>query len=185
MKCCRCNSEVVPGASQCPMHMVRSRILAWIQQRPSCKPHFPSGGQRGRSGSDPAAKLAQKLLRQLELQQGKCAISGKPIILGVNASIDHIRPISQRPDLAFELSNLRWVDIKENQKATRGKPKKAGVKDEEKLLNALVAVKHKACSWTIDNQQLSEVWEEIQNLISCYEAKLNCKDIATPQVELF
>lgn len=45
----------------------------------------------------------------LLVQQGhRCAYTGLPIILGVNASLDHIIPQSQGG--THELSNLQWID---------------------------------------------------------------------------
>lgn len=47
-------------------------------------------------------------------QNGKCAISGLPITIGKNASIDHIRPLSKHPELLNDLSNLQWIDERIN-----------------------------------------------------------------------
>lgn len=49
-----------------------------------------------------------ELLEILERQNYKCAYSGKDLVLGVNAWIDHIHPISLNG--SNEISNLQWVD---------------------------------------------------------------------------
>jgi 5-methylcytosine-specific restriction endonuclease McrA len=48
------------------------------------------------------------MLRSLwEEQQGKCAVTGEKLVPGVNASLDHIQPLSRGG--TSERSNLRWV----------------------------------------------------------------------------
>jgi len=55
--------------------------------------------------------LGFKLERKLMDQEYKCPYSGKILVLGVNASIDHIYPQSRFPDKKYDLSNLEWVDL--------------------------------------------------------------------------
>lgn len=50
----------------------------------------------------------------LESQNFKCAYSGVSLVLGKNASIDHIKSISQFPNLKNNLSNIHWVDLQVN-----------------------------------------------------------------------
>ncbi len=54
--------------------------------------------------------LAEDLRHLFYLQEEKCYISGIKLTLGLNAGLDHILPISKRPDLTSELGNVRWVD---------------------------------------------------------------------------
>ena len=170
MKCARCKSEAMDGASLCVVHAIRARIAAWAQQRPSCKPYMPRSLSKGRAGDDPLAVIAKGLLVMLEHQKYTCAISGKRIALGVNAEIDHIIPIASDPEKAFDLSNLRWVDARINKTNTRGKPRQVGLSDEQKLLKALIIVQHKASTWEIRDEKLSSLWEEIQQLTADYQS---------------
>lgn len=55
----------------------------------------------------------EELLGLLEDQKYKCALSGLPIEIGVNASIDHIIPQSKNG--THELENLQWVHKNVNQ----------------------------------------------------------------------
>lgn len=43
------------------------------------------------------------------LWTGHCAVTGEPIAIGVNAHLDHIKPVSKFPELSASPSNLRWV----------------------------------------------------------------------------
>lgn len=53
------------------------------------------------------------LIRQIwEEQQGLCAVTGRTLIPGVNASLDHITPLSKGGTHVKE--NLRWVLLKIN-----------------------------------------------------------------------
>ena len=170
MKCARCQSQAVEGASLCPVHMIRARVFAWSQQRPLCNRYMPRSGIKGRNSLDPLRVIAEKLLKRLAEQNNKCAISGKSIHLGVNAEIDHIEPIAINPARAFEFDNMRWVDSTINKTNTKGAPKKTNASNEQKLLKALVDVQHKATHWKITDQQLAPVWESINELINAYNA---------------
>ena len=168
MKCARCKAEALAGASLCPLHIVRARIWAWSQQRPCCKIYMPRSLKKGRKGSDPLAAIAKDLLNLLEQQKHTCALSGEPIVLGVNAEVDHIEPIALKPEKAFTLDNLRWVDATINKRNTKGTPKKTNVGNEQKLLNALTTVQHQAVNWKICNQELIEIWQHIEEIIGQY-----------------
>lgn len=47
-------------------------------------------------------------------QNRLCAYTNKPLVLGVNASLDHILPRSRFPHLRSEPSNTHWVDASIN-----------------------------------------------------------------------
>ena len=50
------------------------------------------------------------ILREiLEQQNNICPFSGDEIILGVNDSLDHIKPIGHFPELKNEITNVQWV----------------------------------------------------------------------------
>lgn len=55
------------------------------------------------------------LLRELFEKQGRrCAYTGRPLELGVNASLDHKLPRSSHPELRADPNNLHWVDASIN-----------------------------------------------------------------------
>jgi 5-methylcytosine-specific restriction endonuclease McrA len=55
----------------------------------------------------------REILELFERQNGKCALSGLPLTLGLNADLDHIVPRSRGGD--NDLSNLQWVLEKVNE----------------------------------------------------------------------
>jgi hypothetical protein len=56
----------------------------------------------------------QELKDKLESQNFTCPYTGKKLIPGTNASVDHIFPSSTNPELEFEISNVEWVDTQFN-----------------------------------------------------------------------
>lgn len=54
--------------------------------------------------------FANGLLDLLMKQDFKCYLTGKELVLGDNASIDHFIPVSLRPDLKHDFDNIRWCD---------------------------------------------------------------------------
>jgi hypothetical protein len=56
-----------------------------------------------------------ELKEKLDTQGRRCAYSGLPLIVGVNASIDHRACVARHPDKKHEASNLHWVDARVNQ----------------------------------------------------------------------
>lgn len=61
-----------------------------------------------------SAKRWKELDALLIQQLGRCAYTGRPIVLGVNASIEHVEPISRSPGRASDIANLRWVEKEVN-----------------------------------------------------------------------
>ncbi len=51
----------------------------------------------------------EKLLKIYEDQGGRCAYTGDPIALGVDAGLDHKLPRSKYPELVADLSNIQWI----------------------------------------------------------------------------
>lgn len=51
----------------------------------------------------------QLLLDKLKAQNYKCVYTGETLILGLNDSIDHIKPASKYPELKSDINNLQWV----------------------------------------------------------------------------
>jgi hypothetical protein len=56
----------------------------------------------------------QRLKKMLEAQGFKCAYTGKPLALGVNASIDHKNPRGRFPSQRSVWKNVEWVDLEVN-----------------------------------------------------------------------
>ena len=57
----------------------------------------------------------QILKAKLVTQNYRCVYTGKILVLGKNASIDHILPIAKFPHLISEPTNIQWVDLTVNQ----------------------------------------------------------------------
>jgi len=76
-----------------------------------------------------------------EEQNHKCAYTGLDLILGVNASIDHIKPISRYPELAKNLKNVCWCDSLTNKSKND-----RDLSEFENELNELVFYDRKRCN---------------------------------------
>lgn len=73
-----------------------------------CEKHFLQNISHKMLGTKTRWKELYELLKA---QEYKCSYTGIPLILGKNASIDHIKPQIKYPELKYEISNLCWVDI--------------------------------------------------------------------------
>lgn len=62
-------------------------------------------------------KLAPALARLFKRQNERCYLSGRLLVLGLNASVDHIRPRCRKG--SSTIRNIRWCDKDVNQ-AKRG-----------------------------------------------------------------
>lgn len=56
----------------------------------------------------------QELEQLLERQNFTCVYTGRQLILGLNTSIDHIKPLSLFPQLNYNIDNLQWIDSSVN-----------------------------------------------------------------------
>lgn len=72
-----------------------------------CKKHFLSELAAKHLGT---SKRWSELDELFLKQNGRCVYSGRLLILGINASIDHKKPLSKYPELNFDIKNLQWVD---------------------------------------------------------------------------
>ena len=61
-----------------------------------------------------AKERFEELEKLLNEQGHKCAYSGRPLEIGINASIEHVAPKSKHPLKAKDLDNLKWVDLSIN-----------------------------------------------------------------------
>jgi len=57
---------------------------------------------------------AARLIALFEQQEGKCAYTGVELVPGVNASLDHIFPVSRFRHIAKHIDNLEWVCLSVN-----------------------------------------------------------------------
>ncbi|MBD0370316.1 MAG: hypothetical protein ICV60_05735 [Pyrinomonadaceae bacterium] len=55
------------------------------------------------------------LKAKLEAQEYRCPYTGETLALGVNATIDHILPVSRYKEKALDLDNIQWVSDRANQ----------------------------------------------------------------------
>lgn len=173
--CSRCSRPLLDGYSLCVGHMVRARMSQWAVQRPECKPYRPSYGKG--SGNDALYELACLALQKLEEQKSICAVSGEPIQIGVNAQLDHIQSVPDRPDLAYEISNLRWVSERANKRLNRGKAGTHRKPASARIELALTRLMHQSESWHPEGPHLQKQWLQIRQNISSYLELCN----ASPQ----
>ena len=57
-----------------------------------------------------SSKHWEHLKTLFEQQNHKCAYTGLDLILGINASVDHIKPRKKYPELAIDPNNVCWCD---------------------------------------------------------------------------
>ena len=92
--CYMCGQPKLPNATYCEKHFLTA-----------------AAGRVMRCGS---TVNAIGLKKQLVKQNYKCPYTGELLILGVNASLDHIKPASRFPELIGTLSNMEWVSKEVN-----------------------------------------------------------------------
>lgn len=85
--CHRCDRPVLEGTELCQWH--------WLQGRNNVTDATP-----------------EDLLALFELQEGRCAYTKIELVMGANASIDHIVPRSRGG--ADLIDNVQWVDRQVN-----------------------------------------------------------------------
>ncbi len=120
---CRvCLNESLPNRSRCAYHTVYALIK--------------TGTTHGRFTQlvtkEQKKDFINKLIKKLEYQQHKCAITGVYISLGDNAHLDHIKEVCNGG--SCELDNLQWVSAIAN----FSKPRK--YKEESELNNEGVCI---------------------------------------------
>ena len=71
-----------------------------------CEKHWLQDLSRKHLGT---TKRWMELKSLLEQQNYKCIYSGVNLIMGENASVDHIKPLSGNPVLNHDINNLQWT----------------------------------------------------------------------------
>ncbi len=93
-KCYACSKPPLrPGSSYCKKHWLYQ--AAW------------RAGVRG-------AKIAEKVEALLEDQKYTCPYTERTLVIGENASLDHINPRSADTKGIGQIENLEWVDVQVN-----------------------------------------------------------------------
>ncbi len=54
--------------------------------------------------------LAEDIENIFYVQEERCYLTGKKLVLGGNAELDHVLPISKYPHLSKSITNVRWCD---------------------------------------------------------------------------
>ncbi len=91
--CIFCKTKSLKHSKMCERHFLMSIATSTLKNR----------------------KLADELLLLFNLQNGKCYLTGRKLIFGLNAGIDHIIPRSKNKNLISDIRNIRWVDKKVNE----------------------------------------------------------------------
>jgi hypothetical protein len=76
-----------------------------------CERHFFMGKANDRIGDSSRWEEIQKLFYS---QNQRCYLTGRLLVPGINASLDHIKPQSKNPELYNKIENIRWCDIDVN-----------------------------------------------------------------------
>lgn len=58
--------------------------------------------------------LHEKLYEKLVEQDFKCYMTGRELVLGLNASVDHVIPRSKNEELSKKIENIKWCDKRVN-----------------------------------------------------------------------
>lgn len=92
---------------QAPMN-ISQRLMRRQQTKPLpvCETCYIKSLTRAATGSSRAWKA---IAEKFQAQGGRCPYTNSPIALGVNASIDHILPVSRFPEQAANIDNLEWI----------------------------------------------------------------------------
>lgn len=63
---------------------------------------------------DGSQRAANSIRLKFYGQDRKCPYTGIELVLGVNASLDHIKPASLYPEVSSDVDNVEWVHIDVN-----------------------------------------------------------------------
>ena len=106
--CHNCPTPRMPNSTTyCEKHWFAQRAIGMVKNMKGL--HHPASY---------TVEMGQRLKEKLEKQHYRCPYTGKLLVPGVNASLDHIIPKTQRPDLAGDIDNTEWVDQTVNRMKT-------------------------------------------------------------------
>lgn len=93
-RCDRCGKHQLPNSKMCELHYLTTAS------------HYSLGIQ--------TKKAAQLLLDKFNAGGRKCPYTREPLILSVNAQLDHILPRSRFPELKHDIDNVEWISAVAN-----------------------------------------------------------------------
>ncbi len=91
-KCVQCGRETVPNNNFCTKHYFQN--VSW--------------------SAFGTTKYWVDIQKKWDQQKGRCAYTDEILILGVNASLDHILPRSKYPEVKDSIDNIQWISTKMN-----------------------------------------------------------------------
>ena len=97
---CRSKENVVRGLCKCGLKRAGKTKL--------CFKHLITSKLRRALKRGPTKIERQLIVDKLSSLDHKCAYSGKELVMGVNATLDHIIPISKNGERS--INNLTWAD---------------------------------------------------------------------------
>jgi 5-methylcytosine-specific restriction endonuclease McrA len=103
-QCCDCAQPVVHGRCRCEYHI----ILHAVQSISSGYKRVYNKNLPVTLGTKERSHLAEKLYKRY-LKNPYCCFTSEPLFIGINSNLDHIAPIAQYPELAYDFANLQLV----------------------------------------------------------------------------
>lgn len=108
--CCSCDLPALEGKVYCTNHYVRTLLhkAARVVTSATLKPTPPAF-----KVDDAAVAWVMEAFQQ---QQGRCYLSGRELVIGRNAVLDHVfsRSRHRQRNLAGGINNLKWADDEVN-----------------------------------------------------------------------
>ena len=89
---------------RCGKPRMSSRVLL-------CEEHYLKDACAYAIGTEKHWKMLKTIWND---QNGRCVYTNEVLCMGVNASIDHILPISKYPELKNDINNIQWVSRQMN-----------------------------------------------------------------------
>ena len=96
--------------NQC-MYCTEKSIMPENRRETLCEKHYFTKTSKEYFGN---IKYWEELQNKFHKQKEICPFTKRKLILGENASIDHIKPKKKYPHLISDLDNMVWVDSKFN-----------------------------------------------------------------------
>lgn len=101
----------IKGAARVAAGVCRSCVKPPAFGSQVCEDHWFAHRATQRLGlGGNTRERGQALKSILAAQNYRCPYTGRKLVPGINASVDHIKPGSKHPELRGDLSNIQWVD---------------------------------------------------------------------------